>query len=71
MPILRQEICKFVRLWNVHNIRKQRERPDGVYGKPYFLYFHPEDRETEDYGLSPDQDLVDELLEDMNDWGMI
>jgi len=71
MPLLRREICKFIRLWNVHDIRKQKERPGGVYGKPYFLYFHPEDRGVQDYGLTADENLVNELLDDMNDWGIV
>jgi len=71
MPLLRREICKFIRLWNVHDIRKQKERPGGVYGKPYFLYFHPEDHGVQDYGLIADENLVNELLDDMNDWGIV
>lgn len=71
MPLVRNTLCDFVRLWNVHSIRKQKNRPNGVFGKPFFLYFHPERQDTEDYGLLPDETLVDNLLEEMNGWGMI
>jgi hypothetical protein len=70
MPLIRNALCDFVRLWNVHSIRKQKNRPNGVSGKPFFLYFHPEKEGAEDYGLLPDRTLLDGLLEETGDWGM-
>jgi hypothetical protein len=57
MPILRTEIVNFVRLWNAHRIRKQRNRPNGVFGKPWMLYYHPEPP-IEDYGLEIDPEAL-------------
>lgn len=70
MPLLRREISSFVQVLNVHPIRKQKERPNGVYGKPSFLYLYPEARGAEDYGVLPDENLLNELLNDMDDWGI-
>jgi len=71
MPLVRDALCDFVRLWNMHNIQKQKHRPNGVFGKPFFLYFHPEEQDTEDRGLLPDKTLLDGLIEEMGDWGII
>lgn len=71
MPLLRREIYKFIRLQNIHDIQKQKERPDGVYGKPYFLYFHPEDHGIEDYSLTANKNLVNKLLDDIDGQGIV
>jgi hypothetical protein len=70
MPIIREELFKFVRLWNVHKIRRQTNRPNAVFGQPFFLYHYPKEDVT-DYGLIPDQELLDDLLEDSSHWGII
>jgi hypothetical protein len=70
MPLIRIEIWSYVRLWNVHSIQNQKKRPDGVYGKPFFLYHYPEDCGVEDYGILPDKNLLEGLLNGMGDWGM-
>jgi hypothetical protein len=38
MPILREELRQFVRLWNSHHIRKQSKRTHHVAGAPNELY---------------------------------
>jgi len=41
MPIIRTEIYLYVRLWNMHLIRRQKNRPNAVIGKPNQLYACP------------------------------
>ena len=41
LPILRQQIEHFTHIWNIHNIRKQKNRPWLIAGKPHLNYFHP------------------------------
>lgn len=38
MPRIRYEFIDFVKLWNSHRIRKQRNRTHVVSGKPYCLW---------------------------------
>jgi hypothetical protein len=71
MPLIRAEILTFIRLWNVHTIRKLASRPNGVFGKPFFLYHFPEDRNAQDYGYISDETLLDGLISEFEDWGMI
>jgi hypothetical protein len=61
MPILRQEIQGFARMWNSHTIRRQPNRPNAVHGKPYMLYNWPQAPVARDYGLKPDLGLLSEL----------
>nr|POE60254.1 hypothetical protein CFP56_77990 [Quercus suber] len=42
MPILRTEVNYFVHLWNTHEIRKQKDRPYAIWGKPELIYAYPE-----------------------------
>lgn len=39
MPVIRTELAEFVRVWNSHYIRKQRNRPHVVPGQPWTLYY--------------------------------
>jgi len=41
MPIVREEVYKYVELWNVHNIWKQLNRLNAVTRKPKFNYTYP------------------------------
>jgi hypothetical protein len=41
MPIVQEEVYKYVKLWNVHNIQKQPNRPNAVTRKPKFNYTYP------------------------------
>ncbi|KAE8378344.1 hypothetical protein BDV26DRAFT_304335 [Aspergillus bertholletiae] len=49
IPIIRQRIHAFVRLWNIHTIRRQSKRPHSVSGRPAQLYFFPSG-DIQDYG---------------------
>jgi hypothetical protein len=68
MPILRNEIYEFVRIWNVHRIRRQPKRPNAVVGQPLMLYKRPMpgDRKC---GFVPDQQLLSEIQNDVSEWG--
>ncbi|OXV10153.1 hypothetical protein Egran_02085 [Elaphomyces granulatus] len=67
MPILREEVHAFVRLWNVHKIRRQPNRPNCVVGQPLMLYHWPKD-DVQNHGLAPDRELLRELQRDVGDW---
>ena len=60
-PIIRREIFGFVRLWNVHRIRKQRQRPNSLSGQPVRLYI-------EDHRLQPNAELLQILQDDVAEW---
>lgn len=68
MPILREEIHIFVRIWNAHKIRRQRNRPNCVTGQPVMLYHWPGEGVRE-YGLPPDPRKLQELNDATADWG--
>jgi len=63
MPILRQEIQAFARMWNCHTIRKQPNRPNAIHGKPYMLYNWPQAPGVQKMGLKPDAELLSQLEE--------
>ncbi|KAE8374203.1 hypothetical protein BDV26DRAFT_284469 [Aspergillus bertholletiae] len=60
MPIICTEIYSYIELWNVHQIRKQQNRPNSVTGKPYMLYYYPKEG-VRDYGLPIKQEVLDYL----------
>ncbi|KGY14487.1 hypothetical protein PABG_12650 [Paracoccidioides brasiliensis Pb03] len=66
MPIIRQEVTNYVSVWNNHQIRTQRKRPDGVYGRPWKLYYHPDN--ALQYGLKPDSQVLSELHMHFENW---
>jgi hypothetical protein len=68
IPILREEVHKFARIWNMHTIRKQNNRPHSVSGKPYMLYNYPKEPAT-NYGIRPDEDFLHNLKAEIADWG--
>jgi hypothetical protein len=68
IPIIRREIYQFVRMWNVHYIRKQAGRPHSIPGKPFLLYHFPREG-IEDYGSKPDPELLNHLLDELSAWG--
>jgi hypothetical protein len=70
MSIIRAEVASFVRTWNVHYIRKQKNRPHVVHGKPYMNYHLPSNG-VRNFGLPVDQELLKTLQNDVKDWGMI
>jgi len=44
LPIIRKQVEHFAHLWNIHSIRKQRNRPYLIAGKPILNYFHVQHR---------------------------
>ena len=69
MPILREEIQAFARLWNIHQIRKQPNRPSSVQGKPFMLYNFPKEP-VRNYGIKPDDELLQKIRNHYLTWGM-
>jgi hypothetical protein len=70
MPVLRIEITSFVRTWNCHSIRKQKNRPHLIYGKPYMNYNYPPEGIT-NFGIKIDQDFRQGLQDEIQDWSML
>lgn len=68
MPMIRTEIYSYVELWNVHRIRKQRNRPNSVAGKPYMLYHHPKEG-VQDSGLPVKQEVLDVQRQSVHGFG--
>ncbi|KAL4732819.1 hypothetical protein BDV11DRAFT_210668 [Aspergillus similis] len=67
MPILRVQVTSFVRTWNSHNIRKQRNRPHQVTGKPYMNYNCPA-AGVQDHGIKFNMELLESLQDDVREW---
>ena len=67
-PIIRTEIYNFVRLWNNHRIRYQKNRPSLPTGKPSVLYFTPP-AGVQDFQYSPNRTLLGELQNEVAAWG--
>lgn len=60
VPIIRQEVCEFIHLWNHHRIRRQKNRPYLVHGIPEILYNTPEAPAT-NQAIEVPNDLVARL----------
>lgn len=60
IPIIRYSIHEFARLWNVHSIRRQRNRPHSISGKPVKLYFWPSNN-IQDHGIEPNTKLLEDI----------
>lgn len=58
MSILRDELQRAARLWNLHRIRPS-SNPESPPGRPDMLYFLPEITSTEDYITRVDMDDVE------------
>jgi hypothetical protein len=69
LPIIRQNLFSFVRLWNSHKIRPQRHRPGSVSGKPYLLYHHPSEGVL-DHGLLFNEEKLHSIKERVQDWDL-
>ncbi|KAL4972835.1 hypothetical protein BDW66DRAFT_162600 [Aspergillus desertorum] len=67
MPVLRLEINSFVRTWNNRPIRKQKNRPNLIPGKPFMNYHYPPEG-TPKYRLEFDTNLFSILQNDVQDW---
>lgn len=70
IPVLRTQIQSFVRTWNIHSIRKQRNRPNVTPGKPFILYHHPPPH-IQNQGLSIDSETLRELQNDVQEWSKL
>ena len=57
MPLIREEVRRFVQYWNMHKIRSQKNRPNVTIGRLNDLYHNPA-IEVLDYGRS----LLDRAL---------
>ena len=69
MDIVRAQCFNYVKDWDYHTIRKQKNRPNSVTGKPFVLYYAPSDG-TKSYGHMVDQELVNSLLSTFTNHGM-
>lgn len=67
IPIIRDEIHQFADDHNTHPIRKQN-RPNGVFGKPFMLYYHPKGT-ARNCGMQPPLELLTTLENDVEAWG--
>lgn len=67
IPILREELYSFVRLWNSHSIRKQKNRPNAVVGKPFMLYHYPGSH-VQNWGVSFDASQLRTIKRDIGEW---
>ncbi len=70
LPILRTQIQSYIRTWNTHRIRKQPNRPNAIAGKPHKLYHRPP-LLVQNYGLSVHAERLDQLQNDVRDWGKV
>jgi hypothetical protein len=68
LPVIRYQVQSFVQTWNMHRIRKQKNRPGLPYGQPNVLYHHPAEG-TCRQGYTPNLDAVDELRNELGEWG--
>ncbi|KAE9972207.1 hypothetical protein EG328_005132 [Venturia inaequalis] len=57
IPILREEIASFVQVWNNHYIRRQKNRPNMVPGRPFVLYNIPPTG-TQNYAVNLDPERM-------------
>lgn len=58
MPLLREELQRASRLWNMHRIRPSRN-PESPAGRPDTLYFLPEWTETRDYKTAVEREGIE------------
>jgi hypothetical protein len=70
IPILRELVYNFVRNWNRHKIRKQRDRPYSHHGQPSWLYENPPEG-FPDCGIPVDTDRVKEIRSVLEDFGKL
>jgi hypothetical protein len=68
MPIIRQQTAEFVDLWNIHRIRKQRDKLYLPTGKPWLNYYTPSDG-VHDYDVAPNSERLKRLQRDVEEYG--
>lgn len=69
VPIIREEVFEFTRLWNTHKIRKQK-RESHVSGIPWILYHYPELSNGIQCGVEVEEELLLSYQADIADFGM-
>ena len=69
MLLIREEIFNFVDSWNNHKIRKQRNRADHPTGRPFMMYFHPEEG-VENFGNKVEALSLREIKSHVDDYGL-
>ena len=70
MPIIQAELKHFTRIWNIHNIRKQKNRPNSIPGQPAKNYFYPGMVGAEDQGYAVSDEVLDEYAQRVEDIGV-
>ena len=70
LPLLRDQILEFVEVWNVHRIRKQRNRPNVVQGKPFHNFFYPK-VPVRDYRVDCSEEKRADLQLDVQEYGKL
>ena len=66
---IRREIHGFVRLWNIHKIRRQRNRPNCISGKPWMLYHYPGEG-VRDYQIPVNRERLQQYQDYFRGWGI-
>lgn len=69
IPILRREITAYIETHNSHRIRKQKNRPNIVVGKPSMLFMCPSDG-TDDYRQPLNCEEFERLKAETPAWDM-
>jgi len=64
MPIIRHVVSEFVADWNMHPQRSNNKAVHVPGGRPNHLYLY--DKSVPDFGRKPDNQLLQELLEDFS-----
>lgn len=65
--MIRDELYSFVRIWNAHSIRPQKNRPNSVSGKPYMLYNYP-GKDIQNWGVSFNKEQFRTLKDRVKQW---
>jgi hypothetical protein len=63
MPRIRNEVHRFIDLWNIHPIKADKSRPNAVSRKLFRLYKKPKGG-AQRWGRLVDLDLCGEVLKD-------
>ena len=69
IPILRREIRSYIETWNSHRIRKQKNRPNAIVGKPSMLYMCPPEG-TDNYLQVLSHDELKKIKAETPEWDM-
>lgn len=69
IPIIKAEAVAYTEIWNKHAIRKQKERPNIVSGKPIFNYYFSHTKGVLNCGRPINPEFVKDLQADTVHWG--